>query len=128
MSGCYTASYPFGHGKAMALKVLKSADHSGLYTVFGEEGATLEQLMETDAVMDVINCQCKAVGKSCSSHAYISAILNDFVYTYPYCFCVGEATCFYPFAKHDENEVRYDNEDEGDSKEDIKEGSRENGD
>ena len=40
-------SYPFGRGKAMVLKVLKSTDHSGLYTMFGEEGATLEQLMET---------------------------------------------------------------------------------
>ena len=35
LSGCDTVSYPFGHGKATALKVLKSADHSGLYTVFG---------------------------------------------------------------------------------------------
>ena len=30
LSGCDTVSYPFGHGKATALKVLKSADHSGL--------------------------------------------------------------------------------------------------
>jgi len=47
VSGCNTVSYPFGHGKPMTLKVLKYADHSGLYTAFGEEGATLEQLMET---------------------------------------------------------------------------------
>jgi len=39
----HTVSYPFGYGKAITLKVLKSADHSA----FGEEGATLEQLMET---------------------------------------------------------------------------------
>ena len=36
LSGCDNVSYSFGHGKATALKVLKSADHSGLYTVFGE--------------------------------------------------------------------------------------------
>ena len=36
-----------GHGNATALKVLKSADHSGLYTVFGEQGANHQQLLET---------------------------------------------------------------------------------
>ena len=39
LSGCDTVSYPLGHSKATALKVLKSADHSGLYTVFGEQSA-----------------------------------------------------------------------------------------
>ena len=34
-----------------------------------------------------------------------------------YCYCVGEAMCFKPFTKHDENETRHDNEDEGDSSE-----------
>ena len=37
----------FGHGNATALKVLKSADHSGLYTVFGEQSANHQQLLET---------------------------------------------------------------------------------
>ena len=143
LSGCDTVSYPFGHGKATVLKVLKSADHSGLYTVFGEQSANHQQLLETghkficslygvaagetmtsaryalytkrargkavcvkklpptDANLayyilrahyqvmlwkaadqqtppavdmaaygwDVINCQCKAVAKACSSHA-----------------------------------------------------------
>ena len=41
-------SFPYGHGKATALKVLKSADHSGLYTVFGEQSANHhQQLLET---------------------------------------------------------------------------------
>ena len=47
LSGCDTVSYPFGHGKAIALKVLKSADHSGLYTVFGEQSADHQHLLET---------------------------------------------------------------------------------
>ena len=66
------------------------------------------------ALMDVINCQCKAVGKACSSHAcsFHSAGLS----CTPYC-CVDEAMCFIPFTKHDENEAIYDNEDEGDSTE-----------
>ena len=49
LSGCDTVSYPFGHGKATALKVLKSVDHSGLYTVFGEQSANHQQLLETGA-------------------------------------------------------------------------------
>ena len=67
------------------------------------------------ALMDVINCQCKAVGKVCSSHACSchSAGLSCM----PYCYYVGEAMCFNPFTKHDENEARHDNEDEGDSTE-----------
>ena len=67
------------------------------------------------ALMDVINCQCKAVGKACISRACSchSAGLS----CTPYCYCVGEAMCFNPFTKHDENEVRHDNEDEGDSTE-----------
>ena len=47
LSGCDTVSYPFGQGKVTALKVLKSADHSGLYTVFGEQSANHQQLLET---------------------------------------------------------------------------------
>ena len=47
LSGCDAVTYPFGHGNAMALKVLKSADHSGLYTVFGEQSANHQQLLET---------------------------------------------------------------------------------
>ena len=47
LSGCDTVSYPLGHGKATALKVLKSADQSGLYTVFGEQSANHQQLLET---------------------------------------------------------------------------------
>ena len=39
LSGCDTVSYPFGLGKATTLNVLKSADNSGLYTVFGEQSA-----------------------------------------------------------------------------------------
>ena len=48
LSGCDTMSYSFGHGKATALKVLKSADHSGLYTLFGEQSANHQQLLETE--------------------------------------------------------------------------------
>jgi len=46
------------------------------------------------ALMDVINCQCKAVGKACSSHTCSchSAGLS----CTPYCYCVGEAMCFNP--------------------------------
>jgi len=69
------------------------------------------------ALMDY---QCKAVGKACSSHAFSchSAGLS----CTPYCQCVGEAMCFNPFTKHDENarydrHARHDNEDEGDSME-----------
>ena len=35
----------------------------------------------------------------------------------PYCYCVGEAMCFNPITKHDENDARHDNEDEGMAKE-----------
>jgi len=35
LSSCDNVSYPFGHCKATALKVLKSTDH----TVFGEQSA-----------------------------------------------------------------------------------------
>ena len=67
------------------------------------------------ALMDVINCQCKAVGKACRSHACSchSAGLS----CTPYCYCVGETMCFNPFTKHDENEAIHDNEEEGDSTE-----------
>ena len=40
-------SYPFAHGKAMTLKVLKSTDHSGLlYIVFNDHSAYHQQLLE----------------------------------------------------------------------------------
>ena len=64
--GCDTVSYPVCHGKAMALKVLKSAEHSGLYSVFGEEGATLEQLMETRRTF-ICSLYGVAAGKNMSS-------------------------------------------------------------
>ena len=47
LSGFDTVSFLFGHGKATALKVLKSADHADLYTVFGEQSANHQQLLET---------------------------------------------------------------------------------
>ena len=47
LAGCDTVSYSFGHGKATSLKVLKSAGHSGRYTVFGENSANHQQLLET---------------------------------------------------------------------------------
>jgi len=37
LSGYDTISYPFANGKTMILKILKPADHSGFYTVFGEQ-------------------------------------------------------------------------------------------
>ena len=46
-------------------------------------------------------CSCHSAGLSCT----------------PYCYCVGEAMCFNPFTRHDENETRHDNEDEGNSSE-----------
>ena len=64
------------------------------------------------ALMDVINCQCKAVGKACSSHE-CSCHFAGLSCT-PYCYCVGEVMCFKPFTKHDGKEARHDNEDEGD--------------
>ena len=72
------------------------------------------------ALMDVINCQCKAVGKACGSHA--CSCHSAGLCCTPYCYCVDEAMCFNPFTKHDENEARHDNEDEGDSSEE--EGSK----
>ncbi len=72
------------------------------------------------ALMDVINCQCKAVGKACSSHACSchSAGLS----CTPYCFCVGEAACLSPFTKHDENYGSYDDVDDCcDSTDDLEE-------
>ena len=48
LSGCDTMTYPVGHGKATALKALTSADHSGLYTVIGEQSANHQQLLETE--------------------------------------------------------------------------------
>ena len=216
LSGCDTVYYPFCHGKATAIKVLKCANLSGLYTVFGQQSANYQQLLENGrkficsihgvaadesmasaryalytkrtrgkavcvktlpsthanlsyrilrahyqvmlrkaadqqtppavditaygwelvtgagcvptpriargpaappalALMDVSNCQCKAVGKACSSHACSchSAGLS----CTPYCYCVGEAICFNPFTKHDENEARHDNDNEDDNTE-----------
>ena len=62
------------------------------------------------ALMDAINCQCKAVRKACSSHA--CSCNSEGLSCTPYCFCVGEAMFFNIF-KHDENEAIFDNEDEG---------------
>ena len=56
------------------------------------------------ALLDVVNCQCNAAGKACSSHACSW-------------FCFGEAMCFNLVTKHDDNQARFDNEDEGDSTE-----------
>ena len=46
----------------MALKVLKSADHSGLYTVFGEQSGNHQQLLETGrkTVCSLVLLQAKA--------------------------------------------------------------------
>ena len=46
LSGCDTASYPFGKGKATALKTLLAGDYHGLANVQGEVGATIEDLIE----------------------------------------------------------------------------------
>ena len=67
---------------------------------------------QTPALMDAINNQCNAVGKACSNRA-CSCHCEGLSCT-PYCFCVGEAMDLNPFTKHDQNEARYDNEDEGD--------------
>jgi len=58
------------------------------------------------ALMDVINCQCKAVGKACSSHARRchSAGLS----CTPYCYCVGEAMCFNRFTKQNMMRIKLD--------------------
>ena len=64
-----TVSYPFGHGKPMALKILKSADHSGLYTVFGEQSANHQQLLETGRKF-ICSPYGVAAGKSMASARY----------------------------------------------------------
>ena len=62
LSGCDNVSYPFGHCKTTALKVLKSADHSGLNTLFGEQSANHQQLLETGRkqVYSLVLLQAKA--------------------------------------------------------------------
>ena len=60
---------PFGHGKATALKVLKSADHSGLYTVFGEQSGNHQQLLETGRKF-ICSLYGVAAGKSMASARY----------------------------------------------------------
>ena len=45
LSGCDTASYPFGKGKASVLKTLKAGNFPGLFDVLGEESATQVDLM-----------------------------------------------------------------------------------
>ena len=62
-----------------------------------------------------MSCNVYNVGKASSSHA-CSCHSAGLSFT-PYCYCVGEAMCFNPFTKHDENEAEHDNEDEGDSME-----------
>ena len=46
LSGCDTTSYPFGKGKATALKTWLVGDCHGLANVLGEVGATTEDLIE----------------------------------------------------------------------------------
>ena len=67
------------------------------------------------ALVDVINCQCNAAGKVCSSHA--CSCHSEGLSCTPCCFYVGEAMYFNLVTKHDENEAIFDNEDEGDSTE-----------
>ena len=67
-------------------------------------------------LVDVTNCQCNVAGKACSSHA--CSCHSEGLSCTPYCFCVSEAMCFNLVTKHDENEARFDNDDEGDSMED----------
>ena len=69
LSGCDTVSFPFGHGKATALKVLKSADHSGLYAVFGEQSANHQQLLETGRKF-ICSLYGVAAGESMASARY----------------------------------------------------------
>ena len=69
LSGCDTVSYSFGHGKAMVLKVQKSVDHSGLYTVFGEQSANHQQLLETGRKFICSLCGV-AAGESMASARY----------------------------------------------------------
>ena len=69
LSGCDTVSCPFGRGKATALKVLKSADHSDLYTVFGEQSANHQQLLETGRKF-ICSLYGVAAGESMASARY----------------------------------------------------------
>ena len=69
LSSCDTVSYPFGHGKATALNVLKSADHSGLYSVFGEQSANNQQLLETGRKF-ICLLYCVAAGEGMASARY----------------------------------------------------------
>lgn len=46
LSGCDTTSYPYGIGKATALKILLDGDFQGLSDVLGEVNATSEDVME----------------------------------------------------------------------------------
>ena len=46
LSECDTTSYPFGKGKATALKTLLAGDYHGLAIVLGEVGAISEDLIE----------------------------------------------------------------------------------
>ena len=69
LSGCDSVSYPFGHGKATALNVLKSADHCGLYTVFGDQSANHQQLLETGRKF-ICSLYGVAAGESIASDRY----------------------------------------------------------
>ncbi len=68
------------------------------------------------ALMDVINCQCKAVGKACITMACSchSAGLS----CTPYCFCAGETMCINPFTKH-ENATDNDDVDSAEEVDDV---------
>ena len=59
----------FGHGNATALKVLKSADDSGLYTVFGEQSANHQQLLKTGRKF-ICSLYGVAAGESMASARY----------------------------------------------------------
>ena len=46
VTGCDTVSYPFNKGKLTALSKLREGNFPELYSVVGEETATLEDLLE----------------------------------------------------------------------------------
>ena len=71
--------------------------------------------------MDVINCQCKTVGKACNTQVCSSNSAG--LSCISYCFCGVETVCCYPFTKHGENEAIYAIDGKGDSTAEIKYGA-----
>ena len=69
LSGCDAVTSQFGHGNATALKVLKSADHPGLYTVFDEQSANHQQLVGTGRKL-ICSLYGVAAGESMASATY----------------------------------------------------------